>query len=187
MATITPRPYVLGIDCTLYYLPDSGVDQARDDDHPHNPFVASEYQTALWVEIEPVKDVTLNLSAATWDATTRASNRWRQMIQTLLEASLEFQILWLPDDKVFGDMLSHFISGCPLAFLALDGYYEFSDSTRETTRCGADNYALTGLMADFAITNFSRGEPLEEGVVADVTLSPTVGQIYPEWVTIAAV
>jgi len=137
-----------------------------------------------WVEIAPVKDVTLNLSAATWDATTRDSNRWRQSIQTLLEATIEFQILWLPDDDIFSDLLTKFIDGCPMAFIALDAVYDWVMGYLESTRCGDTVYKATGLMADCTVTSFSRGEPLEEGVVADVTLMPTIGQIYPEWIEI---
>ena len=43
-----------------------------------------------------------------------------------------------------------------------------------------------GLQADFAITNFSRNEPLEEALTVSVTAKPTYSTVAPAWVTIAA-
>src|SRR3989337_1255054 len=117
---MTDRSYVLGIDCALYYVPflSRTLMPPQDDslaDPPvgpgvkpvaANPSVLALFNSVLWTLLSPVQDVTLNMTGATWDGTTRASStRWRQMVQTLLECSLDFKILWLPDNAVFTELL----------------------------------------------------------------------------------
>jgi len=188
---MSSRPYVLGIDCALYYMPTllrsslstiAGFQAAKSAD-----FASDVFTNLQWIELEPIKDVTLNLSGATWDATTRASNRWRQMVQTLSEGTIEFQILWLPDDLAFAEMLSAYESGCGIAMLALDASVVWPEAagtcpTAVETRCGTTGYKVSGLFGDFSVTNFSRSEALEEGVVADVSMSPTKSTVYPVWI-----
>lgn len=171
------RTSVLGIDCALYYLP--YADRTALTQTTDLTSIVEDY----WKLVEPIKDVTLNLSATLWDATNRGSNRWRQQVQTIKESGLEFQILWLPDNAVFSEMLARFLDGCPMAFMALDAQWDFPNAAPVLGRCGEDTFLVSGLMADFTVSNFSRGEPLEEGAVADVSLTPTIGDIYPTWIS----
>lgn len=187
---MSTRAVVFGLDCQLYYL-----DPAQRADLVTNFAASNAFDTAQysngdeWCAIKTVREVTLNLTSSTADVTTRNANGWRQMVPTLKEASIDFQVLWQPDQAVFDDLLTYYISQCPMAFLILDG--KLTESTAgyitawiaQTGRCSETGYVITGLFADCAITNFSRNEALEEAVVADVTIQPTVGVGIPQWVS----
>lgn len=187
------RPVVLGIDCALYYMD-------QDYRSTNATQLASTWANALstgftdgssgspWTLIETITEVTLNMTAATADVTTRASGGWRQNVSTLKDASVDFSILWQPDAAVFDDLLTAFLNQCAMSFLVLDGECVNAITNISSTQGGAvdscGNYGdITGLWADFNITSFTRNEALEEAVMADVTIQPTVGLVTPEWVT----
>lgn len=48
-----------------------------------------------------VRNVTLNLEAGEADVTTRANSGWRATAPTLRECSVEFEMVWDPDDAGF--------------------------------------------------------------------------------------
>ncbi|MBK9126279.1 MAG: hypothetical protein IPM13_00545 [Phycisphaerales bacterium] len=48
-----------------------------------------------------VRNVTLNLEAGEADVTTRANSGWRATAPTLRECSVEFEMVWDPDDEGF--------------------------------------------------------------------------------------
>lgn len=199
------RSFVLGIDCKAYFMvPGERVpydSQSPDDARPKQlmtyPGGVPTYDTSAsssYSLLKTVQDVTLNLGAATADVTSRNSNGWRQMVSTLKEGSVDFTVLWEPDDVLFEQLLNVYLEQCPAAFAILDGPIEGfaadcssgvtgSENDPYTTRCNECGI-VTGLHADFVVTSFSRNETLEEGVTADVTLEPAEGQIYPEWLII---
>ncbi len=188
------REIILGIDCQVIYLPTARRVPATPI--PQNPWDQADYVAADWKEITTVRDVTLNLSFSTADVTTRAAEGWRQTVPTLNDASIDFAIRWTPDDDstngiIFRDLLDRAIDKCPVCMIFLDGEIDVDESLggnwydHRAGRCG-DTGDRSGLFADFAITNFTRNENLEEGVFADVTVVPTVGLIYPEWIYLAA-
>lgn len=111
-------------------------------------------------EITNVRDVTLQLEAGEADVTTRGNSGWRATAATLREATLEFTMLWKPSDAAFAAIRDAFLNSTNIALLALD-------------KANGE-----GLDADFAITSFSRGEPLEEGMTVDVTAKLSV---FREW------
>lgn len=165
-----PRPFVLGIDCTISVQPSA----SRDPQVPSpDPSTFTEILTAM--------DVTLNLTAATADVTTRAAGGWRQNVATLKEASVDLTVLWEPDDTVFVELMNSYMDQCPLTYLVLDGPKGGWASAGDEGRC--DQLGdVTGLMSDFMITSFTRSEALEEGVTADVTLEVSLGIVTPTWV-----
>lgn len=141
----------VGLDCKLYYC------ATALDGESNTPALAD------WNEIDNVRDLTLNLSTGEADVSTRASS-WRQTKQTLKEGSIDFEMLWDTDDEAFSAIQDAWEDGEEIALAAMDGDIEVA---------GAE-----GLASNFAVTNFSRNEPLEEGVTVSVTVKPSS---YTEW------
>ncbi|MCC5830139.1 MAG: hypothetical protein JJU36_11890 [Phycisphaeraceae bacterium] len=123
---------------------------------------------ASLTEMDNVRDVTLTLEAGEADVTTRANQGWRATAPTLREATCEFEMLWKPGDAGFDAIKTAFLTSGTIALAVLTG---------DRTASGTE-----GPLGDFAITNFSRNEPLEEGVTVSVTAKLSV---FEEWVEVA--
>lgn len=117
--------------------------------------------------VENVKDVTLNMESGEADVTTRKADGWKAYVATLKEASLEFTILYDPEDDDYKAFNTAYMTNQPIAFFVTDGSGE-------------------GLDADFSITNFSMEQPLEEAVSISVTAKITASERKPAWKTAAA-
>ena len=115
-------------------------------------------------EVAHVKDVTLNLEAGEADVTTRGNSGWRATAPTLRECTVEFEMLWKPGDAVFEAIKTAFLTSGSVALAVLD---------QKQTVDGAQ-----GPLGDFSIINFSRSEPLEEGVMVSITAKLAV---FVEW------
>lgn len=200
------RTFVLGIDCILYFMPEVNRVTTGDaaDLRPKQLMSGGTYDTSAvssYCVVKTTQDVTLNLTSSTADVTSRHSNGWRQVVSALKEGSVDFTVLWQPDDPVFDGMMTAYLNQCPVAFIVADGPIEgfpldcsAAGPILTGGDCGAGQgyYSIrcgecgdvTGLHADFVITSFTRNEALEEGVTADVTIEPAVGMIYPEWLDI---
>ena len=126
------------------------------------------YETPTWAEMTNVKDVTLNLEAGEADVTTRANQGWRATAPTLRECTAEFEMLWKPGDAGFDAVKTAFLTAGTIALAVLTG-----DKVTSGTE---------GPRGDFSITNFSRNEPLEEGVTVSITAKLAV---FAEWVEVA--
>ena len=123
---------------------------------------------ANWNEMDNVRDLTMNLETGESDVTTRANSGWRQTAATLKDGSLEFEMIWDATDAGFTKIQTAWAAGTEVALMALDGGKAVSGSQ--------------GLAGNFVVTNFSRGEPLEEAITVSVTVKPSS---YTEWVTAA--
>ena len=123
---------------------------------------------ATLTEMDNVKDVTLNLEAGEADVTTRANQGWRATAPTLRECTAEFEMLWKPGDTGFDAIKTAFLTSATIALAVLTG---------EKATSGTE-----GPRGDFSITNFSRSEPLEEGVTVSVTAKLAK---FEEWVEVA--
>ena len=123
---------------------------------------------ATLTEMSNVKDVTLSLEAGEADVTTRANQGWRATAPTLRECTAEFEMLWKPGDTGFDAIKTAFLTAGTIRLAVLTG-------ERETS-------GVEGPLGDFSITNFSRNEPLEEGVTVSVTAKLAV---YDQWVEVA--
>ena len=119
-------------------------------------------------EMANVKDVTLSLEAGEADVTTRANSGWRATAPTLRECTAEFEMLWQPGDAGFEAIKTAFLSAATICLAVLTG--------------ARDASGTEGPLGDFSITNFSRSEPLEEGVTVSVTAKLAV---FDEWVEVA--
>ena len=115
--------YKLGLDCTL---------------------------TVDSVEIVNAKDVTLNIEAGDADVTTRAANGWRMHMPTLMDASIEFELLTGGAD------------GTKLASL-------FNSGEAVDLEVSGGNVSFT---AKVVVTNFGGSQPLEDAESVSVTLRP---------------
>ena len=100
------------------------------------------------VEITHAKDVTINVESGDADVTTRASNGWREHMPTLLDASIEFEVLTGGADAAKLATLFNSGAGVPVVI-------------------GGGNFSLTAKMV---VANFSGSQPLENAESASVTL-----------------
>jgi hypothetical protein len=113
-------------------------------------------------ELTNVKDVTVSLEAGEADITTRANDGWRATAPTLRECSVEFEMVWKTTDAGFTAIKAAFLANDTIALLVL-------------SEAGGE-----GIDGDFAITNFSRNEALEEAITVSVTAKLST---FREWAT----
>lgn len=118
-------------------------------------------------EMKNVTNVTLNLEKGEADVTTRAAEGWKMFAATLKEASIEFEMLYDPEDADFQAMQAAYFGNTAVAIFVSDG-------------------SGSGLDCDAVLTNFSEDQGLEEAVKVNVTLKPTnIGGANgraPQWV-----
>ena len=129
------------------------------------------YATPTWALVPNVKDLTLNLEKGQADVTTRANNGWKASIGTLKDGGIEFEMVWDTADEGFTAIRDAYLNDAALELAVMDG---------DITAVGSQ-----GLRASFVVTNFSRKEPLEEGISVSVTLKVAYSENAPEWMTVA--
>jgi predicted secreted protein len=134
---------------------------------------AGTYEAPELVEVDNVKDLTLNLEKNTADVTTRGSGGWRQMVAVLRDGTIDFGMLYKPSDANFQAIRD--------AFLADD----LDDQSIEffVMSTDVDDADSEGLRATFMVEKFTANQPLEEAQMFDVTIRPTVAAHNPAWVT----
>jgi hypothetical protein len=113
---------------------------------------------ASWDEIANVRDVTLNLETGEADVTTRANSGWKQTLPTLKDGSVEFEMVWDTNDPDFAAIRDAWLNNDEIALAVMDGPIASAGQ---------------GLVSNFAITNFSRTEPLEDAIKVSVTAKPS--------------
>jgi len=131
---------------------------------------SGDYLTPVWVELPNVKDLTLTLEKGEADVTTRGNAGWRATVGTLKEGSIEFEMVWDTDDPSFNAIKDGYFLDTPLEMAVMDGDVVVSGSE--------------GLRASFAVTSFSRSEPLEEAMSVSVNLKVAYAEHAPEWMTV---
>lgn len=147
----------IGLDCKLYR--NTGT-----------------YASPVWNEISNVADVTVQLSKGEAETSTRAS-AWKTRKGTLKDASIDFQLKYVPGDTDFAALLASYTGNTSVELLALDGPIGTTGSQ--------------GLRAVCEVFNFQQGQPLEGAVTFDVSAKPTpsfdVGgaAIVPTWFTVS--
>jgi len=130
-----------------------------------------------WDEVTNVKDLTLSQEVGEADVTTRANNGHRAIVATLIDGSLEWEMVLDKDDPGFNAIKDAFykknsIGKNFIGLAVMDG---------DITTPGTE-----GLIANCAIMNFSRNEALEEAMTFSVSAKPTFSDIAPDYVTIQA-
>ncbi len=131
---------------------------------------AGSYAEPDWAEITPVRDVTLNLEKSEVDATTRANGGWKASLGALKEGSVEFDIVWDPADAGFQALLDSYVNGTAVEVAVMDGPMQTPGKQ--------------GLRATMEVLKFTRVEGLEEAVVANVVVKPTLADHAPEWLVV---
>src|SRR5687767_3650409 len=129
------------------------------------------YAAPTWNELKNIRDLTLSLEKGEADVTTRGNNGWRAIVATLKDASVEFELVWDTTDDDFIAIRDSYLNNTVLELAIMDG---------DITTSGSQ-----GLRASFMVTNFSRGEPLEEAMLVSVTVKPTLAANAPTWMTVA--
>ncbi len=129
-----------------------------------------DYATPTWVELTNVRDLTLSLEKGEADVTTRANNKWRATVGTLKEGSIEFEMVWDPQDAGFTVIRSAWFNDTSIEFAVMDGNIATAGSQ--------------GLRATMQVLSFSRSEPLEEAMTVSVTIKPTYAEHAPEWMEV---
>ena len=128
------------------------------------------YASPTWDEIVNVKDLSLNLDKDEVEITTRASNGFKEFVDGLIDASVEFQMVWNTADPDFTALQTAFFAKTSIEFLVLDGLRTTSGTQ--------------GLRATCMVKNFSRSETLGEAIMVDITIRPTKNaNAAPAWFT----
>lgn len=147
----------IGLNARIYYT----------DGTPDDPLTSGSTMT----ELSNVTDVTVNLSRAEADITTRGAGGYRAKIGTLKEGSIEFEMLWDTEDAAFQDIFDAWNNGTVLYVAALD----------RALAVGAQ-----GLYAPMSVLSFEKQEPLEDAQRVSVTLSVTVDTaLEADFITVA--
>ena len=120
-----------------------------------------------WTEIENVMgDLMLNDEKGEAEVTTRGSGSYRQWLTTLIEAGVEFEMVWDLEDAEFEELHDAYHNDKLIGIAVIDGAVATG----------------TGLIADMKVFKFSRSEPMEGVMVAQVTLKPTYSTRKPRWI-----
>ena len=114
-------------------------------------------------------DLTLKLEKNTADVTTRGNNGWRAKVGVLRDATVSFKMIWDETDPAMLIVMNAF-----MANVAPDNQIEAAILDKDGK----------GLEGSFAVTSFSRNEPLEEAMTIDVEITPTYDLSHPpQWIT----
>jgi len=129
------------------------------------------YGSPTWDEVTPVRDLSLNLETGEADGSSRGGGGWRQVLAGLKDGSVEFELVWESGDADFEAFRDAWLNQTLIDCWVLDG--------------GSATSGSQGLRAEFSVTNFSRNEPLEEVLTAQVSMRPGVSSNAPSWDEVA--
>jgi hypothetical protein len=128
------------------------------------------YAVPVWTLISNVKDVTLSLEKDEVDVTTRASGGFKEYADGLIDASVNFSMLWDTADTAFTALQTAFFAKTSVEALVCDGVYS--------------TVGTQGLRAICMVKSFSRGENLGEALTVDITVRPVKNSsAAPSWYT----
>lgn len=134
------------------------------------------YGTPTWTEMPSVHNNTLNMEANEADVTTRGNGGFKATAQGLIDATIEFDMVWsktaaaLPADITA--VKSAFLNRTSLDLYILDG---------AVATVGSE-----GLRATCAVLKFSREETIDDTVRVTVTIKPTMAEHQPAYGVIAS-
>jgi len=124
-----------------------------------------------WAELDLTRDLTLPMSRAEADVSARDSD-FKLYIASLIDAGVEFQMVYDTENTDFAAVLDAFLNNTTIELAVMDG---------DISAAGAE-----GLHADFVVLKCDRSEPLEGGVVADISVKPKRTANAPEWMVVAS-
>lgn len=120
-----------------------------------------------WVPTDNIKDNAVKLDKTSIDASTRASAPFKTNRGGLIDASIEFDMKFDPDDDFFTLVQSSFLSGEYFGFRALSQPFEEGGQ---------------GLEADMEVFSFEKQEPLDGVQWVKVSMKPIDAGTAPAWV-----
>jgi len=118
------------------------------------------HASPTWDEIDIVRDCTLSMEQNENDITARNGLGYVQTAGTLIDASVEFGVVWDTGNAAFSALLTAFFDRAPVELRVLD-----NDQTDPETG--------VGLQAFFVVTSFTRNEGIADVLTADLTLKLT--------------
>ena len=130
------------------------------------------YEVPDWQEIDNARDVTLTNEKGEADVSSRKNAGFRARVGTLKDATIEFEMVWDTEDDNFVAIQEAYFGNTALEFAVMDGDIEESGSE--------------GLRATMDVMSFTRNEPLEEAMTANVTVQPTYAVNPPAWMVVGA-
>ena len=148
--------FILGLNAKMYHGSAALTTLVSADD-------------VTWTEIPNVAEVNLDLTSEESDMTTRASDGWTEMAQTLRSASVSFVLKFKDSDTYYEALRDAWLNNTEITLL-------FMDKNAATT--GAQ-----GLAANFMVNGMPRGEPLNDVIKYTFTVKPSS---HVEWYEKAA-
>ena len=121
------------------------------------------YSSPTWTVINNCTDVTLSLSRATADVTTRGASGFRLQVGTLAEGTTSFEMIYDTADTNYTTLQSAFLNLTPVDMAVAFGVI---------TTTGTQYFR-----ASFSITKFEITQPLEDAVKASVEITPTYNTV----------
>ena len=118
-----------------------------------------------WLEIDTVRDVTLNETRNEIDDTSRTTRGWRSRLAGLAEWGADFEMVYNTESTAWQLIRASFADNTIIEVLILDG---------DITVDGHE-----GMRGNVFVTEFSRSEPLEDVISNACTM---VGNGEPTWV-----
>jgi hypothetical protein len=128
--------------------------------------------TPVWTEVPGVRSLKLNTARGEADVSTRGGGGWKATAPTLIDASIDFDLVYDPADAAVVAFESAFFAATLLGLAVMSG--------------PVDQAGSRGLWADCAILKFERDEGLEAALTVAVTAKPTYSANVPEWKEISA-
>jgi hypothetical protein len=122
------------------------------------------WEAPTWTEMEHIKDLSVNLEKGEWEASLRSGNGVREYLATLRDYPVEFGMKWDPQNDPDCDfLLSVFLDEEEfIDVLILDG---------PVTTSGSQGPRFQANVFGFPIN-----QPLEEGMMVDVSIKPDAGR-----------
>lgn len=121
--------------------------------------------TPVWVEVDTVRDVTLNQTRNEVDDTSRTTNGWRSRLGGLAEWGADFEMVYNTANTAWQQIRESFEDNTVIEVLILDGDITVDDNE--------------GMRGNVFVTEFTREEPLEDVMSNSCTM---VGNGEPTWV-----
>lgn len=157
----------LGLNAKAYYATSRATWGTLDADGYSHSAAAPGGLT----ELTNIRDLSLNMTNAEADVTTRGSGGFELTLATLTSAEINFDMVYDTADTGFVKMQNAFFNktNLPLAFL----------SGNKTSTNSA------GLWIDAMVTKFEKSENLADAQMVSVSVKPGYSTVAPEWVKVA--
>jgi len=124
-----------------------------------------------WTEVTGVRNLKLNHSRGEADVSTRGGGGWKATAPALIDASIDFDLVYDPDDAAVVALEEAFFAGTLVGLAVMSGPVAVAGSR--------------GLWADCAILKFERDEGLEAALTVAVTAKPTYSANPPDFKVIS--